>query len=162
MKSICGRGERTCGTAIERPRGVAPRGTSILLAVLVLLLCAALGGCGNGERSPEYVEPKDADAAIVVHPIWGEQFNLFLDGQFLSKISWTQPYHVAPGSHMLGASELSEVWGEGKISYLDFSIQPGQTLHIAIRSKRQQDFDWGDDEWETTGSPYPEIRIFKP
>jgi hypothetical protein len=153
MKAVSGRSQKTHLTAIWKPSITVQRHAPMAVALTLLLAWATLSGCRDGEGGPPYVEPKDADAAIMVHPIWGEEFNVFLDGQYLGKISSPQAFQVVSGQHILRA-------GSGSLA---FAIRPGETLNMAIRETGRTR-TVGDDLWrrpedEAAGT---EIRIFEP
>jgi hypothetical protein len=134
-----------------RFHGKSSRTSAALALTAALIVSAVLGGCGDGKKSPEYLEPEGSDAVIVVHPMWNEEFDVSLDGQFLGRISWVQPYCVVSGRHILVADGGS----------LEFTIRPGQTLNVALRHTGGSYWDEDLHEWRTEGGG-TEVRIFEP
>jgi hypothetical protein len=148
------RGERIRGPARQAPlsssdswRVWAPAFVLFLGAVVPMMLF----GCRDGKKGPPYIEPEAANATIIVHPMWKAEFDVSLDGHFLGRISWLQPYNVLPGSHILSADGGS----------LKFTIRPGETLNIALRHTGGTYWDEDLHEWRTEGGG-TEIRIFEP
>ncbi len=94
-----------------------------------MFLC--LQGCGDGDYS-EYVEPPDANAQLVVHPDGDNTYDVFLDGDRLGRISWTQAYRIPAGQHVFGVSLASRITSLSKTIEHVFEISPGETLHLAV------------------------------
>ena len=105
---------------------------SIALAVAFLtVLC----GCGR-RHYDEYVEPRDANATLVVHAEDGT-FDVFLDGKRLGRITWTQAYQVTAGQHVFRAQEVLLVACPRRSADYLFPIAPGETVHLAVYGWRE-------------------------
>lgn len=73
----------------------------------ILLALTLLSGCGSGDFT-SYNPPSSPEATIIVHA-QGAEWDVFLDGARLGRISWSQPYEVTSGTHVVSAHEV--VWG---------------------------------------------------
>jgi hypothetical protein len=73
---------------------VAPLWKWIGTLPLILLF-----GCGGDNFTP-YPEQDGADATIIVHAS-STEWDIFLDAQHLGRISWSQPYSIPSGGHVL-------------------------------------------------------------
>jgi len=103
-----------------------------LCTALVVALLLSLSGCGGSKDYEEYVAPPDANAQLVVHPEWGDTFDVFLNGKHLGRISWTQAYPISAGQHVFSAKLPRTLKKRGAGAEYAFTIAPGETLHLAV------------------------------
>jgi len=108
------------------------------VALVSAILLIGLWGCRR-ESASEYSEPDDANATVVVHPreVDGGTWDVFLDGERLGRISWSQAYRVRSGQHVLSAARPNSTLK----GHIEFTIKPGQTFQFGIRAVAEEHFD---------------------
>jgi hypothetical protein len=89
-----------------------------------------LTGCGDDDFTP-YGESTNPDATILVHAR-STDWDIFLDGEHLGRISWSQPYGIPSGAHVLGVQRAGGVPTRADRAELPFSIQPGETIEFDV------------------------------
>jgi len=80
-----------------------------------------------------------------------------LDGERLGRIKSPEEYRVRSGWHVLSAARIDDAPEDG----LQFRIEPGQTILIAVRGVIEEYFNIFSMEYETEVGSHPEIRIFE-
>ena len=101
-----------------------------LFVALVVVLLSFMGGCRDN-MGDEYVEPHDAAAQLVVHADGGT-VDIFLDGERMGRISWTQAYGVSAGQHVFRAEDVPLLAMSTQSEEYTFVIASGQTIHLAV------------------------------
>ncbi len=94
---------------------------------LVLLL---LTGCGQNDFTP-YAQSDSLEANIIVHAR-STDWDVFLDGQHLGRISWSEPYAVSAGSHVLTVQRAGGFASRADRAELSFAIEVGQTVEFDV------------------------------
>jgi hypothetical protein len=102
---------------------VAPLWKWIGTLPLILLF-----GCGGDNFTP-YPEQDGADATIIVHAS-STEWDIFLDAQHLGRISWSQPYSIPSGGHVLAVQRARGIATPADRAELPFTIGPGETLEF--------------------------------
>ncbi len=95
-----------------------------IVLVILILLC----GCGDDDFVP-YTPPGKPEAKIVIHAR-GAEWDAFLDGQHLGRISWTQSYDVSAGSHTLTVQRSQGIATRADRADLSFVIGRGETVEF--------------------------------
>lgn len=142
----------------DRPRSPEPLQFAIVLTLALLVLAALLSshGCGSARHYEDYIEPKGANAQIVVHTS-GDTYDVFLDEKLLGRISWTQPHRISAGKHVLRAKEAPPYLFLPEDATFPFTIAPGETIHFRIHMY------YPSDTWPGESEPgYLVIDRFEP
>ena len=90
----------------------------------LILLCS----CGGDNFTP-YPEQGGADATIIVHAS-STEWDIFLDAQHLGRISWSQPYSIPSGGHVLAVQKARGIATPADRAEFPFTIGPGETLEF--------------------------------
>jgi len=96
----------------------------------VLFFLLFLCGCGNDDFTP-YEQLGHPNAQIIVHAR-STEWDIFLDGQHLGRISWTQPYEVSAGAHLLAVQRARGIATRADRAELSFQIEPGETVEFDV------------------------------
>jgi len=96
----------------------------------ILLVLLFLCGCGRDDFTP-YEPSADSNAQIIVHA-HSTDWDIFLNGQHLGRISWSQPYAISAGGHVLGAQRAGGLATRADRAEVSFTIQPGETLEFDV------------------------------